>query len=85
MKWHCISGTELLLFINTEKQHLVNALGLPATDDSHGGPGVNSSLSFLLCTRLRKGLAVDQAGKEGHASVVGLLVNVYSTVTFLSP
>ena len=36
MKWHCISGTELLLFINTEKQHLVNALGLPATDDSHG-------------------------------------------------
>lgn len=43
------------------------------------------SLSFLLCTHLRKGLAVDQAVKEGHVSVVGLLVNVYSTITFLSP
>lgn len=85
MKWHCISGTQLLLFIYTEKQRLVNALGLPATDHSHGGPGVNSSLSFLLCTRLRKGLAIHQSMKEGHVSVVGLLVNAYSTITFPSP
>lgn len=32
MKWHCISGMWLLFFINTKKQRLVNAVGLPATD-----------------------------------------------------
>lgn len=35
MKWHCASGTLLLLFINTRKQHLVDALGEPAVGHSH--------------------------------------------------
>lgn len=36
MKWHYISGTQLLLLTNTEKQHVVSASGLLATDHSDG-------------------------------------------------